>query len=78
MQPLSLPPGHTPSLPTHQQPPEGWSGGVGFVTPAMIQQHIPAPAPDVMVLRCGPKPMNQAMAAALEELGYLSDSLFKF
>ncbi|CAI7881780.1 unnamed protein product [Closterium sp. NIES-54] len=60
------------------QPPEGWSGGVGFVTPAMIQQHIPAPAPDVMVLRCGPKPMNQAMAAALEELGYLSDSLFKF
>ncbi|CAI5494613.1 unnamed protein product [Closterium sp. Naga37s-1] len=60
------------------EPPEGWTGGVGFVTPAMIQQHIPAPAPDVMVLRCGPKPMNQAMAAALEELGYASDSLFKF
>ncbi|CAI5474454.1 unnamed protein product [Closterium sp. Yama58-4] len=60
------------------EPPEGWTGGVGFVTPAMIQQHIPAPAPDVMVLRCGPKPMNQAIAAALEELGYSSDSLFKF
>ncbi|KAK4762196.1 hypothetical protein SAY87_030080 [Trapa incisa] len=60
------------------QPPEVWDGGVGFVSKEMIQNHFPAPGPGVQILRCGPPPMNKAMAAHLEALGYAPDMLFKF
>lgn len=60
------------------QPPEIWDGGVGFVSKEMIQTHCPAPASDIQVLRCGPPPMNKAMAAHLDELGYTSQMQFKF
>lgn len=34
-------------------PPENWTGGVGFVTEDMIKQKLPAPASDVKILICG-------------------------
>ncbi|KAL4587296.1 hypothetical protein LXL04_000164 [Taraxacum kok-saghyz] len=60
------------------KPPEGWTGGVGFVTKEMIEAHLPARASDIKILRCGPPPMNKAMAANLEALGYESELLFQF
>ncbi|XP_073062230.1 NADH--cytochrome b5 reductase 1-like [Primulina eburnea] len=60
------------------QPPEEWNGGVGFVSKEMIQAHCPAPASDIQILRCGPPPMNKAMAGHLEALGYTSEMLFQF
>ncbi|XP_014491315.1 NADH--cytochrome b5 reductase 1 [Vigna radiata var. radiata] len=60
------------------QPPEVWDGGVGFVTKEMIQEHCPAPAPDVKILRCGPPPMNKAMAAHLDALEYAPEMQFQF
>ncbi|GJM92775.1 hypothetical protein PR202_ga09271 [Eleusine coracana subsp. coracana] len=60
------------------QPPEIWNGGVGFVSKEMIKAHCPAPAEDIQILRCGPPPMNKAMAAHLEELGYTSEMQFQF
>ncbi|CAK9184636.1 unnamed protein product [Ilex paraguariensis] len=60
------------------QPPEGWVGGVGFVSKEMIQAHCPSPAPDVKILRCGPPPMNKAMAAHVDALGYTSEMQFQF
>lgn len=60
------------------QPPEEWSGGVGFVSKEMIQAHCPAPADDIKILRCGPPPMNKAMAAHLEALGYSPEMQFQF
>ncbi|GAB2272721.1 NADH-cytochrome b5 reductase [Dionaea muscipula] len=60
------------------QPPEVWNGGVGFITKEMIQAHCPPPAPDIQILRCGPPPMNKAMAAHLEGLGYSPDMQFQF
>ncbi|XP_051150134.1 NADH--cytochrome b5 reductase 1 [Andrographis paniculata] len=60
------------------QPPEVWSGGVGFVSKEMIEEHCPAPASDIRVLRCGPPPMNKAMAANLDALGYTSEMQFQF
>ncbi|XP_027176753.1 NADH--cytochrome b5 reductase 1 [Coffea eugenioides] len=60
------------------QPPEVWNGGVGFVSKEMIQEHCPAPACDIKVLRCGPPPMNKAMAAHLEALGYTPEMQFQF
>ncbi|KAM0989870.1 hypothetical protein ACFX2J_008345 [Malus domestica] len=70
------------------QPPEVWDGGVGFVSKEMIQEHLPAPAHDIQasefkslqtrILRCGPPPMNKAMAAHLEALGYAPEMQFQF
>ncbi|CAI9787467.1 unnamed protein product [Fraxinus pennsylvanica] len=60
------------------QPPEVWNGGVGFVSKEMIQTHCPAPASDIQILRCGPPPMNKAMAAHLEALGYAPEMQFQF
>jgi len=51
-------------------PPEGWKGGVGFVTPDMIKAKLPAPGPDMKILVCGPPPMVSAMKKATESLGY--------
>ncbi|KAL5994912.1 NADH-cytochrome b5 reductase [Asimina triloba] len=60
------------------QPPEVWDGGVGFVSKEMIQAHCPAPATDIRILRCGPPPMNKAMAGHLEALGYAPEMQFQF
>jgi cytochrome-b5 reductase len=67
-------------------PPETWDGGVGFVTPDMIKAKLPAPAPDVKILICGPPPMVSALKKATEALGYqkarpvskLEDQVFCF
>lgn len=59
-------------------PPEGWTGGKGFICAEHIQQHLPPPGPGVKVLRCGPLPMNKAMKAHLDALGYTSDMQFEF
>ncbi|KAL1964949.1 hypothetical protein VTN77DRAFT_6302 [Rasamsonia byssochlamydoides] len=67
-------------------PPEGWQGGVGFVTADMIKEHLPPPANDVKILLCGPPPMVSAMKKATESLGYakarpvskLEDQVFAF
>ncbi|KAH0469183.1 hypothetical protein IEQ34_002415 [Dendrobium chrysotoxum] len=60
------------------QPPEVWDGGVGFVSKEMIQAHCPAPAQDIQILRCGPPPMNKAMAAHLDDIGYTKEMQFQF
>ncbi|XP_057787266.1 NADH--cytochrome b5 reductase 1-like [Salvia miltiorrhiza] len=60
------------------QPPEVWNGGVGFVSKEMIQEHCPPPASDIKILRCGPPPMNKAMAAHLEALKYSAEMQFQF
>ncbi|PLN81826.1 NADH-cytochrome b5 reductase [Aspergillus taichungensis] len=67
-------------------PPPAWTGGVGFVTPEMIKERLPAPASDVKILLCGPPPMVSAMKKATESLGYtkarpvskLEDQVFCF
>lgn len=51
-------------------PPAGWTGGTGFVTPDMISQHLPKPGPDMKLLMCGPPPMISAMKKATESLGF--------
>ncbi|KAF9100349.1 NADH-cytochrome b5 reductase [Mortierella sp. AM989] len=67
-------------------PPEGWTGGVGFVNAEMIKEYMPAPAGDIKVLLCGPPPMITVMSKITQELGYdkvnavskLPDQVFKF
>lgn len=67
-------------------PPEKWTGGVGFVTPEMMKNWLPAPAEDMKLLLCGPPPMIGAMKKAGESLGFekarpvsrLEDQVFAF
>ena len=55
-----------------------WQGGIGFITPEMIQKHLPAPGDDIAILRCGPGPMMRAMEGHLNTLGYSSSQQFQF
>ncbi|KAL7798397.1 ferredoxin reductase-like protein [Trichoderma ceciliae] len=68
------------------KPPEGWTGGVGFVTTDMITKWLPKPASDVKILLCGPPPMINGLKKATESLGFakarpvskLEDQVFAF
>jgi cytochrome-b5 reductase len=63
-----------------------WEGSTGLIVPEIISQRLPKPGPDTKILICGPPPMNKAMAANLEFLGYdplktpcdPNDMVFKF
>ncbi|KAI9572798.1 NADH-cytochrome b5 reductase [Boletus coccyginus] len=67
-------------------PPENWSGGVGFVSKEQIEKYIPRSSGDIKVLLCGPPPMMTAMKKHLAELNYpapravskLEDQVFLF
>ncbi|KAL1920252.1 uncharacterized protein VTP21DRAFT_1398 [Calcarisporiella thermophila] len=71
---------------TLNEPPEGWTGGVGFISEEMIRERCPAPAEDIKILVCGPPPMVSAMSKLLTDIGYekpravskLTDQVFKF
>lgn len=60
------------------EPPAGWTGGVGFVTPDMIKEQIGPAADSTMFLHCGPPPMNKAVKAHLVGLGVSDKNIFKF
>lgn len=61
-------------------PPEGWTQGVGFITSDMIQEHLPAPSEDksTQILLCGPPPMIKAMRGNLTTLNYQRHDFFTF
>ena len=59
-------------------PPDGWTGASGFISSDLIKQHLPAPGKGVKILRCGPLPMNKAMKAHLDALGYTPEMQFEF
>ncbi|KAL7665674.1 NADH-cytochrome b5 reductase 1 [[Candida] zeylanoides] len=66
--------------------PENWSGSVGFITPEIMEKHLPAPSPSMNLLLCGPPPMVSAMKRAAVGLGFdkakpvskLGDQVFVF
>ena len=47
-----------------------WKGSVGFIDEAKIKMSLPPPAPDVIVLICGPPPMTSLCRSLLSNLGY--------
>ncbi|KAF8041083.1 hypothetical protein BT93_B3108 [Corymbia citriodora subsp. variegata] len=61
-----------------KEPPEEWSGGVGYVTKDIIKAHCPPPASDIQILTCGPPGMAKALITYLNELGYMGDMHFDF
>ncbi|KAJ6509248.1 ferredoxin reductase-like C-terminal NADP-linked domain-containing protein [Mycena vitilis] len=67
-------------------PPAGWTGGVGFVSKDQIETRLPASTHDAKILMCGPPPMLAAMKKHLDELQWpaprtvskLADKVFLF
>lgn len=59
---------------------EGWKYSAGFITEAVLREHIPAGSENVLALACGPPPMIQyAVNPNLEKMGYdIKDSLLVF
>jgi cytochrome-b5 reductase len=53
-----------------EQPPPGWMGSTGRITPEILRHHLPAPASDTCLFLCGPPPMVDALETMLKELGY--------
>ncbi|KAF9566020.1 NADH-cytochrome b5 reductase [Mortierella alpina] len=65
---------------------EDWTGARGYINAEMIKKYLPAPAPDIKILLCGPQPMVSSMVNITQDLGYekvntiskLHDQVFKF
>jgi hypothetical protein len=60
------------------KPEQPWEYGVGFVTQQMLQDTMPPPGEDSMVLYCGPPPFEDMMKKHLTELKYTDNMIFKF
>lgn len=58
-----------------EQPPAGWSQGVGRVTGDMLRAHLPPPGPDSVIFLCGPPPMVDSLEAKLKEIGYSEQAI---
>lgn len=64
---------------TLDTPAEGWKFSEGFITADMIQEHLPPPGADTLVMMCGPPPMIKfACLANLDKLGYAEDRRFAY
>jgi len=59
-------------------PPEGWTGGVGFISKDMIERFCHPSHNDTMMLMCGPPLMMKAMQTNLESLNYKEEHIFSF
>ncbi len=53
-----------------EQPPPGWTGGIGRITPETLRQHLPGADADTCVFLCGPPLMVDALETTLKGLGY--------
>jgi cytochrome-b5 reductase len=64
---------------TLDRPPEGWKYSSGFITDAMIAEHLAPPGPDTLVLMCGPPPMiNLACKPNLIKVGHADAAMVAF
>ncbi|KAJ8265793.1 hypothetical protein COCON_G00148920 [Conger conger] len=64
---------------TVDQAPKDWEFSQGYVNADMIQEHLPAPGEDSLVLMCGPPPMIQFTCnPCLDTLGYQPSQRFSY
>jgi NAD(P)H-flavin reductase len=52
-----------------EEPPEEWDGEKGFISPEVLERHLPDEGFARMFLICGPPPMMAAAHAAALERG---------
>jgi predicted ferric reductase len=56
-------------IPVIERPQDGWTGETGFINAAMMKKYLPKQYKRFICLICGPKPLMDAMEAALPQLG---------
>lgn len=70
---------HFRFYPVLNNPPLGWTQGVGFVTPDIIKERLVyPPANDQLVVMCGPPIFEKIMRGHLERMGYDSKTIFGY
>jgi predicted ferric reductase len=52
-----------------ERPAEGWEGETGFITPEVLDRHLPAERDEWVTFICGPIPMIPFVTQGLRELG---------
>jgi predicted ferric reductase len=58
-----------------EEPPEGWEGETGFVTPEILDRHLPDGEGRLEYFVCGPDPMMDAVEEALHDRGIAGDKV---
>lgn len=58
-----------------EQPPAGWTGGVGRITRDILRQHLPTSIEDACIFLCGPPPMVDTLETTLKEMSYLEQRI---
>jgi len=58
-----------------EQPPTGWTQGIGRVTTDILRAQLPPPGPGTIVFLCGPPPMVEALEETLRKLGYSEEAV---
>ncbi|KAG5492501.1 hypothetical protein JKF63_01079 [Porcisia hertigi] len=56
-------------------PPEGWTEGVGYVDRSTLQRFLPPPSKDLLVAICGPPVMQRSVVADLTALSYDAETV---
>jgi NAD(P)H-flavin reductase len=51
-------------------PPQGWTHGVGFVEKSMLAAGLQQPSKDLLICICGPPAMQRSVRAMLIEMGH--------
>ena len=64
---------------TLDRPGSSWKYSSGFVDYPMVEQHMPVPGDETVILMCGPLPMiNFACKPNLEKRGFREEQMFAF
>jgi predicted ferric reductase len=58
-----------------EEPPEDWDGETGFVTPDVLDRHLPEGEQRLEYFVCGPDPMMDAVEEGLHERGIAGDKV---
>jgi len=58
-----------------EQPPAGWSQGIGRITEDVLRRHLPSPDPETVVFLCGPPPMVDHLEVSLKGLGHSEQAI---
>jgi NAD(P)H-flavin reductase len=58
--------------------PENWSGHTGLLEEDLIEDIIPGPNEDHLVIHCGQPGMNSYVRELLLDLGHSTDNVFQY